>query len=1569
MTGAEFLEVILPQWRASLPPSVPRSYFDRFVARKRAELEAKFGAVLEHLSRANARPPAPSAQDIDAPADLRLKSQRMKANLAAVQLVVQKRPGEFTAAELKVLLGYSGNGGLSIEQVRDQYPPELQPETFGLIHEFFTPPPLAEQIGDMVCRLLPGLVGRDGYIRALEPSAGIGRLVQSLPARRCLALQGSGQIKGLQWTTVEFSRVSSRLLRAIRPDTTHFEMPFERWIHQESARFRGILNLILSNPPFGERGAMALEDPDEFYKERTAFAYFMRRALDLLVPGGVGVFLVPAGFMTSKAMRSVREKLLRRHHLAGAFRLPSHDTQDRLFVPGAYVVMDLLVWRSRGGELSEVDADDDFILEGQYFARFPRHVLGVAEGAAVAEEAGLKEGEGKKPWRYKVVGDFTGLPVLEERPLCISCQLGPITFDAPQEVRTVVARESERIPDDVEGELRAAVELGHRVGRYLAAVAADQPERASQLWHELHASLEVFAGTRGNPWGWKELRGLSSRKVTGAQLLLNAFDKAGHLVPALAEAPNVAPRYQGRPDDIVAQAEALFRQARALTVSELLAFHAGFGNDVGDAARPILMKTLFAADWNLDGQDLYPLDMYVTGKDLWARYDRAAAWAALGGSQAQIQVRRLLDAIKPAVFEDIAEFSPQDGYMPLELVSGWLSDTLNAKIDPIRLERVDGLIQARGLKYIDTDQDSRGLASATVACLGWLNHDFTLFKVERERRGRNEPPPTREEREEAKRSLAAAREKLAQSWRESFRRWVSVDEARRAQLTHAYNRANRGRVVPSYSSEPIDIARWGEGAPRPKPHQVAAARRILDNGCGLLALDVGVGKTYTAILVMAAARQRGQVRRPVIVVPSSIVWKWHDDIRCTLPDYRVSVIGSNRKRLSKGERKGVVTSETDTPEQRAAKWTEFQAGQVDVVILSFDALGRTKMNQQAVVDYIEKVEAVSRSINLRRRSLKKRAEQKEKKEEKLSERDAALLEHGVSAWVEETLRLPKGMEYDPGIRWDELGIDMLIVDEAAAFKNLYMPQPREDGVPKFMGTAGEGSHRAWQLDFRAAAVRKHTGGSGIVLLTATPAKNSPLEFYNILQFIDPSIFSKSGIHDPEQFIDTFLRIEQRDVLDTSFNATVKSAVVGFKHLDDLRTIIFSLGEFRTAAEVGLKLPRPIPQIIHVDMDDRQEEKYDQYVGVIEDLLEHPRPGSGNIILGMLARLSMVALHAVGDDGYTFRSALAGGITRREIPVESLSQLAITRLGQAQRAERGRRDRDRAGPPAAELQQPEVRRVREAGRVEPELRPHHLLRADRDPPVAPRDPRRPGHPPRPHRHPQRRHHGAGRSGPHRPRVQRPQQRATGARDLRGANRHRRGAEVRRGDRQLGRLRGGRPAGAHLHDPPHRSALDLLGPRAAQWSGRAPGQHPRHRQHLLLLRRPLDRWLSIQPHRRQGRLARGPAEVGQARHQQPRGAAAADPRGHPGDDLAQQGEDPRHHRGQEGQGDRGGPPAPHGGGDAAAPTSECPVSGREEYDQCRAGPPVARGGRVAPRRARACRPCGLAMGAVDVRGARH
>ncbi|MFY0531709.1 SNF2-related protein [Nannocystis pusilla] len=419
---------------------------------------------------------------------------------------------------------------------------------------------------------------------------------------------------------------------------------------------------------------------------------------------------------------------------------------------------------------------------------------------------------------------------------------------------------------------------------------------------------------------------------------------------------------------------------------------------------------------------------------------------------------------------------------------------------------------------------------------------------------------------------------------------------------------------------------------------------------GLIAFDVGVGKTYTALAIVARARQEGWVRRPVILVPGSLVWKWHDDILCTLPDYRVVVIGSKRKVLSRGVRRGQTTSETDTPQERAQKWTLLQTGQADVAVLSYDALARTKMNKGAVMAYVRQVEAVERSIALRKRALEEKVKTAKQKDQ-LSERERALLEHGVRAWVEEILALPADWEYDPGIAWDELGVDMLVVDEAAAFKNLHKPQAREDGgVPKFMGGGGEGSDRAWQLDFRAAAVRRQTGGAGIVLLTATPAKNSPLEFYNLIQFIDPTAFTKSGLSDPEQFIDRFLKIEYREVLDSSFEVANKMAVTGFKNLDDLRTIIFTYGEFRTAAEVGLKLPRPVVETLTIQMDEVQEAKYARYVAQIEQILSNPNPEGGQsyAILGLLARLSLVALHAGLEDGYVYKTALEGGAVQRRV---------------------------------------------------------------------------------------------------------------------------------------------------------------------------------------------------------------------------------------------------------------------------------------------------------------------------------
>ncbi|MBL9102747.1 MAG: hypothetical protein JNL82_17505 [Myxococcales bacterium] len=1244
-TAALVFDQILPRWREVLPSDVPRPYFDQYVVRNRSMLIDLIGAWLGRREERRA---------ISAPESM-TPAARTRRNLAAMRLVATKRPEDMTADERRTLLGYSGWGGLSIEGVMDQFPPGLVPSDFALAHEFFTPTPITREVADLVCPLLPELAGYDGIVRGFEPSVGIGRFVREFGPPRCLLTDP--RYKSIHWTAVELSEVSAKMFAAMRPDVDLYVMSLEQWMSEHAARYQGTLSLIVANPPFGGRGEFALKDKHPAYQEPKAYAYFMLRCSDLLVPRGVAVFIIPAGYLTGTQNRKLRERMLLRHHLEVAFRLPSESSRGKDLFPGARNVVDVLVWRARGGELGAVDEADQYILEGRYFDEHPDHILGT--------EIKVDPAQKNKRDRYRVVGDFTGFPAYTPRTACRTCALHDLPTLTAVQVESVV-RDLGDDAEDAEGDLRHALALGRRVDRYLALVAAENT-KAINLWSELHEALRSFKrlptlhAQEGNPWRWPELQHLAKRKPAAARLLA-AYQRTGELAPSVATAPNIQPKYRARPDDVLAQAEHLHRAKRRLNTTELLAFHREQGGRMD--ARTALAAVL-GAGWCLDGEgwdELVPGADYVTGR-LWPRYDLAAARAA-SDPQAARQLQRLQTAMNLAVFEDIRDVSPRQGWVPLDLVSTWLGEGPNREYGPAPLVREGGIVHPAGARYGAIGRTD-ALTPDALWFIGWVNHDAKLFKPKLEddavkaliaeeeaatgrpwRLEKDDPNERDKERDEDDEdddaddddddpNLGELRLLLGRRWDRQFAAWVAASAARRVAVTDAYNRAFRGTVIPKFEASTLEIARWNEHGPQLKAHQIAGALRINHFGFGLVAFDVGVGKSFTAIAGVALARQEGRVRRPVFLVPSSLVWQWYDNFMCVLPDYRVAVIGSKRKQLTRGKNRGQITSEPDTPEERAEKWTALQAGLLDVVILSYDALGRTKMNEEALVEYVEKIGAIQRQVALRQRNARKKAQSK------LSEREKAILNHGVRAFIEQQIELPPDRKYDPGIAWDEIGIDMLVVDEAAAFKNSYKPEPREHGMPKYMGSSRGSSKRAWQLDFRAAAVRRHTKGTGIVLLTATPAKNSPLEFYNLIQLMDPWAFSGRGLMDPEQFIDRFLQIESRQIIDVTLRPATRSVVAGFKNLDDLRTIIHTYGEFRSAEQVHLKIPEPRSELVRVSMNAEQEHLYGRLVRKINDLLAEPGfMGGRSKILGLLVRLSVVALHPELDGGVEYDEALS-----------------------------------------------------------------------------------------------------------------------------------------------------------------------------------------------------------------------------------------------------------------------------------------------------------------------------------------
>ncbi|MCA9714636.1 MAG: hypothetical protein KC468_08120, partial [Myxococcales bacterium] len=582
--------------------------------------------------------------------------------------------------------------------------------------------------------------------------------------------------------------------------------------------------------PFGSSARVrvyAKEDNDRAYDEPFDFAYFMRRGLDSLAYGGVGAFLIPRGFLTSITHRDLRERILLRHHLLGAYRIPSRDPSGTPTFPGQLTVVDLVIFRSRGGQLTKVDEDDEYIVAGDYFKVHPAHLLG-------------KEEEG---FRYAVIGEFDGFPPLVPRSECSACTIATANKQAALGSRSIVRGKLQTDAAQVLEPLgvnqvkleaiASALVVGMRVDRYLALRAQGDLENAEELWRELHDALTDLRRANGNPWQWGELLELRSREVVAAQALLRAFERTGELVEAIRLPPISERKFRGQADDIEAQARWVYGEKQRLSVASLHAFHVQVGGRL--SPDELLERLLATQRWFLDGEDwneLVPRGAYLTGH-LWPKYDRTRRRE--DDPQARAQEKLLLDAIDPKRYEDLGSVSAADGWLPPELLASWLGATVNAPRTPT-LERHDGLIQATG--------DST-LSPEANWVLGWMNHTRAVFN----------PAPIQDEEEFAEIKLPAAvaseiekQHKLGKAlsadlrrvmyeakWEQGFRAWVEADDARREQVAEAYNRAFRGEVVADPDDTIVRIHRWTDDPNlQLKPHQRRAVKARAETRGGIV---------------------------------------------------------------------------------------------------------------------------------------------------------------------------------------------------------------------------------------------------------------------------------------------------------------------------------------------------------------------------------------------------------------------------------------------------------------------------------------------------------------------------------------------------------------------------------------------------------------------------------------------------------------------------------------------------------------------------------------------------------------
>jgi hypothetical protein len=1171
--------------------------------------------------------------------------------------------------------------GLS-ERELPQIPLDLRFAFEGMTAQYFTPLTVAEGMAKRALAVWDESNGHRRPVRIMEPSAGSGRMVAGW--RRA-------NLPEAEWTLVEWDRDQADMLSltyGVDPACRVFAGPLESYIAEyPPAIAANQVDLVIANPPYADRRPGSKKADAPYAKINENQNYFVLRSLDYLRPRGVTIQLIPWGILTAKTGEDakVREEMLRRAHFFGAVEVPSD------MFPGSLMNLVLVVLGKRPARLDAVLPEDREIAEGRYF-RKPTPAtpegphMGVHDVSSRNYRPGLRTG----------AFDFDKLVEFTSRVPPASYHVEVVA--TPTEIAAEKAVRNNRLGISVADAVSIGELLGSRCIALREARVTDGA-KARQLIEELRPDLSAYAARFGNP---RTATLPSDYKPTASwYALVSAFTADGGFSELIGdEVPGKVSGYKGdgTPADVVR-----FLSARrgSASVSEIEAI---LGERV-DVRALLLHPDVYLYPERMPAEQelcFMRRQEFLSGQ-CYTRLDWTKEQIANGFTFAwrgrpelgATAIGAIVAKMRVAVDELIAAIAPKPlNDIDITIRSEWVYDPDPAQTDVRNCDLLIAFLQQRhrmqgnygdlnltSLRIVKGKMEARGpaaFARAVSEVVGYYNREEEI--TEKDRGGRLKVK--KRDTGELIQRLDNDR-KLDSEWAAFVRLSEHAPE-----LADRYNRAYRGFVPRVYDESPVPLARFNGMDEKGnmvtvRPYIWASVRRAVERRGGILALDVGLGKTFCALLVAAAMRESGKARRIMVAVPNSVGPNWISEVTRILPDYRVLPIGFTPKVI-----RGNLRSTGDTIETLSRKLADFAAGLYDIAIVQHSTLLRFGVDEErakallgnrlttarAVADELKKLKEKSGQINdaqiyldqlvasdakpedikkakaklarltgsdveeLVEKVGKMRDQVKGTTREGLIEAQSTAttkaaiqkIEDQLETWDEidalEAQIVKRRAVSEATIRnevndatamesfiadriippavvaptWDELGVDLLIVDEAHQFKNLYGSASRYGKKMKYMGalSADTVTAKCWSLFTKALAVREKNDGTGVLLLTATPLKNSPLEAYNLLSYCSDEPWNVRGISGPEQFIDRFCVPESEPALKVDGSFDYSLAVTKFTNLDELRQIFGEWVDVKAAMrrveyEAAVNAGRtPSANIVPLDLPaDEQVEHY------------------------------------------------------------------------------------------------------------------------------------------------------------------------------------------------------------------------------------------------------------------------------------------------------------------------------------------------------------------------------------------
>ena len=384
---------------------------------------------------------------------------------------------------------------------------------------------------------------------------------------------------------------------------------------------------------------------------------------------------------------------------------------------------------------------------------------------------------------------------------------------------------------------------------------------------------------------------------------------------------------------------------------------------------------------------------------------------------------------------------------------------------------------------------------------------------------------------------AAAIEK-AEALHERFGEWVWEDPERGARLLAEYNRRFNALVLRDYTAEGERLTLPGLAATfTPRAHQRAAVARILNEPAVGLFHQVGAGKTAEMVMGVMEMRRLGMVNKPAVVVPNHMLEQFTREWLQLYPQARLLA----------------ASSDDLAGDKRRAFVARVATNDWDAVLMTRSAFERLPVSPELEADYI-------RRESEQLRAMLDSAQGGQGLTVKRLEKQLLRAEQALEARIDGPV--------DPGITFEQTGIDQLTIDELHEYKNLRTSSNIRDA-------AIEGSKRATDLHLKVEYLRQRHGRHVIVGATATPIANSVTEAHVMQRFLRPDLLEAAGVLDFDSWAATFGQtVTQIEMAPSGGgNYRLQTRFARFQNVPEMLRSWHIAADVKTAED--LKLPTPL----------------------------------------------------------------------------------------------------------------------------------------------------------------------------------------------------------------------------------------------------------------------------------------------------------------------------------------------------------------------------------------------------------